>query len=68
MKKVFLQFRKIHRKIFVLELLFKKVPSLQGFDFTEKETPGQVFSCEVCKIFNKTYFAEYLGTTASVGR
>ena len=30
-----------------------------------KETPRQVFSCDVCKIFMKTYFEEHLPTIAS---
>ena len=30
----------------------------------KKDTPKQVFSCEYCKIFNATYFENYLRTTA----
>ena len=30
-----------------------------------KETPSQVFSCEICDIFKTTYFEEHLRTTAS---
>ena len=38
--------------------------SLQVF---YKETPTQVFSCEVCKTSKNTYFEEYLQATASGG-
>ena len=31
-------------------------------NFIEKETPIQVFFCEYCEIFKKTYFEEYLRT------
>ena len=31
----------------------------------KKETLAQVFSCEFCEIFRKTYFTEHLRTTAS---
>ena len=29
------------------------------------ETPTQVFSCKICKIFKNTYFEKHLQTTAS---
>ena len=32
----------------------------------QEETPTQVISCEICKIFKNVYFEEYLRTTASV--
>ena len=32
----------------------------------QEETPTQVFSCEICKIFKNTYFEEHLRTAASV--
>ena len=38
--------------------------SLQVF---QKETPTQVLYGEVCKTFKKTFFKEYLETTASGG-
>ena len=33
-----------------------------------QETPTQVFSCEYCEIFKKTYLEEHLPTAASVLR
>ena len=27
-----------------------------GLQFSQKDTPAQIFSCEICKIFNKTFF------------
>ena len=38
----------------------------QACNFNKRETPAQVFSCECCEIFNKTYFEEHLRMTASV--
>ena len=32
--------------------------------FFNKETPTQVFSCEICEIFKNTYFVENLRTAA----
>ena len=32
----------------------------------EKETPTQVFFCEICENFKNTYFEEHLQTTASI--
>ena len=29
------------------------------------ETPTQMFSCEICKVFKNTYFEEHLQMTAS---
>ena len=49
-------FRSIYRKTLVLEYLFKKIADLKAC----KETPTQVFSCEYCEIFKKTFFAERL--------
>ena len=51
------KFDKFYRKTPVLESLFNKVA----------ETPTQVFSCEICQIFKKTYFEEHLRKTFSVG-
>ena len=36
-----------------------------GQQLYQKETPQQVFSCEICEIFKSTYFGEHLQTTAS---
>ena len=49
----FWKFRKFRRKKPVLESLFNKAAGL-------KETPTQVFSCEICEIFKNTFF---YGTT-----
>ena len=37
-----------------------------GLQLYQKETPTQVFLCEYCEIFKKTYFEKHLRTTASV--
>ena len=39
-----------------------------GVFFQQKEVATQVFSCEYCKIFKKTYFEEHLRTAASERR
>ena len=36
-----------------------------GLQLYQKETPTQVFFCEICEIFNNTYFEEHLWTSAS---
>ena len=38
---------------------------LQTGNFNTKETPTQVFCCDFCEIFKRTYFGEQLRTTAS---
>ena len=43
----------------MLDSLFNKV---------EKETPTQVFFCEMYESFKTTFFEEYLRGTASVGK
>ena len=43
---------------------FNKVAG--AYDFIKKETPTQVFSCEICEIFKNTYFEEHLRTTDSI--
>ena len=52
----------------MLESLFNKVIGLQAWNFFKKETPTQVFSCEICEIYKNTYFEEHLRTTASEKR
>ena len=54
------KFYKFHRKTTKLESLFHKVAGLQLY------SPTQVFSYEICEIFKKTYFEEYLRTNALV--
>ena len=67
-KKVFLKILKISQENTVLESLFNKVAGFQACDFIKKETPTQLSSCEIRKIFEKTYFEEHLRTTASGSR
>ena len=40
----------------------------RGLQLYLKETPTQVFSCELCEIFKNTFFMEHLQTTASRNR
>ena len=46
-------------------LFFNKVAGVAS-NFIKKETRSQVFSCEFCEIFKKTYFKEHLQTATSV--
>ena len=46
----------MHRKTPVLGSLFNKVAGLRA----QKETPGQLFSCECCEIFKNSFFIEHL--------
>ena len=46
-------------------LFFNKVACVAS-NFIKKETRSQVFSCEFCEIFKKTYFEEHLQTATSV--
>ena len=39
--------------------------SLQKVELAPEQTPKQVFSCEISKIFKDTYFEEHLRTAAS---
>ena len=57
-KKSFWKFRKIHRKT--------PVPEPEACNFIQKETLGQVFSCEFWQISKNTFFTEHLWTTVSV--
>ena len=54
------KFRKFHRKTPGLSFSIK----LQAFRPT-KETPTQLFSCEICEIYKNTFFEENLRTAAS---
>ena len=38
-----------------------------GLPLYLKETPTQVFSCEICEIFKNSYFVENLRTASSDG-
>ena len=57
-KHVFLKYLQISQKAPVLESPFRPANLL-------KETPIQVFSCEICKIFKNTLFEKHLQMTAS---
>ena len=62
----------------MLESLFKKVVfrsatllkrdsnTMEAWNFIEKETPVQVFSCEFGEIFRNIFFTDLLRTTASI--
>ena len=39
---------------------------LKACNFIKKETLGQLFSCEFCKIVKNTFFTEHIQATASV--
>ena len=49
------KFAKFHRKTSVLESLFNKVAGLRTCNFIKK-TSSQMFSCEICVIFQSIYF------------
>ena len=51
----FLKFRNIHKKTQMLENLLNKVTDPQTCNFI-KESPTQVFSCDYCQIFQKSFF------------
>ena len=56
-----------------MEKLFLKITQYSqentcGVSFQQKEIATQVFSCEYCKIFKKTYFEEHLRTATSERR
>ena len=36
-----------------------------GLQLYQRETPIQMFSCEVCEVFMNNYFEEHLRTTSS---
>ena len=60
------KFRKIYRKTtLVPESLFQKSCRPKAYNFIEKATLAQVFSCEFCKISRNTSFTEHLRVTAS---
>ena len=48
----------------MLESLFK-IKLQAGLQYYQKETPTQVFSCEIYEVFKNTYFEEHLRTTVS---
>ena len=46
-------------------ILFLIKLQAQYLQLYQKKTSAQVFSCEICEIFKKTYFEEHLRTAAS---
>ena len=48
----------------VLESSFNKVAVVSPAIFSKKEALTQVLSCEFCKIFQNTFFAEHLRTSS----
>ena len=64
-KKGFLKnFADFTGKHLYVSLFLIKLP--EGLQLYLKETPTQLFSCEICQIFEDTYFDEYLRTVASL--
>ena len=69
-------FYKIYRKHLCQNIFLNKVAGLQGAIFwekerqtdrqTERQTTVEVFSCEICNIFQTTYFIKHFRATASV--
>ena len=49
----------------MLESRFNKVEGLKAYNFIQKETQTQEFSCEYREIFKNTYFEKYQQTAAS---
>ena len=49
----------------MLESLFNKVSGLLSLQLYQKETPTQVFFCEIYEIFKNIYFEEQLLMSAS---
>ena len=58
-KKVFLKILQTHRKIPVAVAFLAELQA-EACKFIEKETLVQVFSCEFCEIFKKSFFIERL--------
>ena len=56
-KDVFKNFASFTGKYLCWSFFFNKVAG-QDPASSLKETPTQVFSCEICEIFNNTYFKE----------
>ena len=70
LKKGFLRnFAKFVGKQLYQRLFFNKVaglrPESEAYNFINKETLAQVFSCEFCEISKNTYFTEHLWMAAS---
>ena len=55
-------FAKLTGKHWCQSLFFNKVVDA-ACNFIEKKTSAQVFSCDFCEIFKKTFFTEHLRET-----
>ena len=64
-KGVLKRFAKFTGKHLCQSLFFNKVAGLRPAALLKKESPAQVYSCEFCETFSKTYFVEHLRTAAS---
>ena len=54
-----------HTEENVVGVSFLQRSTSSSLQLYQKETPTQVFSCEICEIFKNTYFEEHLRTTTS---
>ena len=52
------KFLDILKKICLLEPLFNKVAGLMACNFSEKQIPTHLFSCEYHKLFENSFFME----------
>ena len=65
-KGVIKNFAKFSRKHLSWTLLLNKITKcLRSATFLKKQTPTQVFFCEVCETFKNIFFTEHLRATAS---
>ena len=51
--------------MFFKKVVLKNLKNLTGKHRYWKETPTQVFSCEICEMFKNAYFDEQMPTAAS---
>ena len=52
-------------EMFFKRVALKNLKNLTGKHLYWKETPTQVFSCEICEMFKNAYFDEQMPTAAS---
>ena len=65
-KVVLINFAKFTGKCLLRNLFLHKVAGLRPDCFIKRETPTKMCFCEIYEIFKKTFFVQYLRTTASV--
>ena len=59
-KKLLWKTSQIPQKISILDFLFNKAGCRPtAYNFIENEIPAQVFSCEICEIYQSNFFAEH---------